>query len=288
MNSITNVSQFQQDVRQRYPTLSKRLQQVAGYVLDNPNSVAFDTVAAIAKAAEVPPSTLIRFASAFEFNGFNEIKQIFQMHLVEETSSYTERASLFRQLEGDQAVKERPEHILYEFTHANAMAMERLANQIQPDMLQRAVTLLNQANHIYIVGLGRSFGIASYLTYALRHLDRKASLVDGSGGMFKEQISMVGPEDVVIAISYSPYAEETLITSQIAAAKGAQQIVLTDSLISPLASLSDVCFVVKEAQVDAFRSLSATQCLVQTLAVALIFEQSGPHQQPQPPEASQA
>lgn len=277
MSNVSNLSQFQNTIRQRYPNLSKRLQEVAGFVLDNPNSVAFDTVAAIAKEANVPPSTLIRFANAFGFSGFNEIKQIFQLNLIEETSSYSERASLFRQLEGDQTVNERPENILYEFTRANTLAMERLATHIPPKDLQKAVDILSEAKHIYVVGLGRSFGIASYLTYALRHLDRKASLVDGTGGMFKEQISMIDANDAVIAISYSPYAEETILTSTIAATKGAQQIVLTDSQISPLASFSDVCFVVKEAQVDAFRSLSATQCLVQALAVALIFKQQANH-----------
>ncbi|MEP9309662.1 hypothetical protein ABKU01_15890 [Enterobacter cloacae] len=35
--------------------------------------------------------------------------------------------------------------------------------------------------------------------------------------------------------------------------------------------LSDLCFVVKEAQVDAFRSQSATLCLVQSLVVALAY-----------------
>ncbi len=47
-----------------------------------------------------------------------------------------------------------------------------------------------------LVCAGRS-SVASYLTYALRHLDRKAFLIDGLGGMFTEQLSLVGPKDVV-------------------------------------------------------------------------------------------
>ncbi|MBN0780675.1 SIS domain-containing protein, partial [Pseudomonas aeruginosa] len=62
---------------------------------------------------------------------------------------------------------------------------------------------------IYVIGLRRSFSVASYLTYALRHLDRKAFLIDGLGGMFTEQLSLVGPKDVVVAVSFSPYARET-------------------------------------------------------------------------------
>lgn len=63
------------------------------------------------------------------------------------------------------------------------------------------------------------------------------------------------------------------MVSERAAKAGAKQIVITDSQISPLASFSDVCFVVKEAQVEAFRSQSATLCLVQSLAVSLAYRQ---------------
>ncbi len=74
----TNLIELQDQIRSRYDELSKRLQEVAGYIIENPNSVAFDTVAIIAEKADVPPSTLIRFANAFGFTGFNDMKQIFR------------------------------------------------------------------------------------------------------------------------------------------------------------------------------------------------------------------
>ena len=77
MKAASSLGELQDQIRNNYSDLSKRLQQVAKYVLDNSNSVAFDTVAVIAQQAEVPPSTLIRFASAFGFSGFNDMKQLF-------------------------------------------------------------------------------------------------------------------------------------------------------------------------------------------------------------------
>ncbi|ERT12444.1 MurR/RpiR family transcriptional regulator [Photorhabdus temperata] len=273
MSVALNLSEFQEQVRSRYSELSKRLQQVARYVLDNTNSVAFDTVAVIAREADVPPSTLIRFANAFNFSGFNEMKQLFRVHMVEETASYADRARLFRELDGEQEPLEDPQHILQEFARSNVQAMQQLATRTAPEDLKNAVDLLAQAKSIYIIGLRRSFSVAVYLSYALSHLECRPLLVDGLGGMFREQINLIGQEDVVVSISFTPYAEETLMISERAAEAGAKQIVITDSQISPLASFSDVCFVVKEAQVDAFRSLSATLCLVQSLAVALAYRQ---------------
>ncbi|MCS2149664.1 MurR/RpiR family transcriptional regulator [Scandinavium manionii] len=276
MTTASSLSELQQQIRERYDSLSKRLQQVSRYVLDNTNSVAFDTVAVIAEQADVPPSTLIRFANAFDFTGFNEMKQLFRMNLVEETASYSDRARLFREMESE-SVPEAPIEILREFARSNAQALQQLASRTDPDMLQRAVHLLAEADTIYIAGLRRSFSVATYLTYALSHLDCRPILLDGMGGMLREQISRIKGRDIVISISFSPYAEETVMVSETAAKAGAKQIVITDSQLSPLATFSDLCFVVKEAQVDAFRSQSATLCLLQSLVVALAYQQGNGH-----------
>lgn len=280
-NNQTQLSLLQDDIRRRYDTLSKRLKQVARYILDNSNNIAFDTVASIAQQADVPPSTLIRFSNAFGFSGFNEMKQVFRQHLMEETVSYTERARLSRQIatDGAPAAPESPAEILNVFSMVNAQALQQLAMQVSPEQLEKAVKLLDEADNIYVIGLRRSFSVASYLTYALRHLERRAFLIDGLGGMFAEQLSMVNPKDVVIAISYSPYAREAVELVELGAKRGAQQIAITDSQVSPLAAFSDVCFVVREAQIDGFRSQVASLCLAQTLAVSLAL--NNVNQQPQ-------
>ena len=151
----------------------------------------------------------------------------------------------------------------------NAQVLQQLPVQIKNEQLDAAVNLLAKADNIYVIGLRRSFSVASYLTYALRHLERRAFLIDGIGGMFSEQLSMVSSDDVVIAISYSPYAQEVVELVELGAKRGAHYIAITDSQVSPLAAFSEVCFVVREAQVDGFRSQVASMCLAQTLAVSL-------------------
>ena len=279
-NNPTQLSILQDEIRRRYDDLSKRLKQVARYILDNSNSVAFDTVASIARQADVPPSTLIRFANAFGFSGFNEMKQMFRQHLMEETANYTERARLFRQTASEEtSAPETPGEILSMLTMVNTQALQQLAMQMAPEELEKAVKLLAEAENIYVIGLRRSFSVASYLTYALRHLDRKAFLIDGLGGMFTEQLSLVGPKDVVVAVSFSPYSREVVELVELGAQRKARQIAITDSQVSPLAAFSDVCFVVREAQVDGFRSQVASLCLAQTLAVSLALDNSKTTQQ---------
>ena len=241
--------------------------------MENQNSIAFSTIADIAQKADVPPSTIIRFAQQFGYTGFNEMKQLFRQSVIEETSDYTDRLRITRELGGQKSEKKNPEQILHEFSHHSSVALETLAATTSSEDLDKAARLLMRANNIYIIGMGRSFGVASYFTYALNKLNCNAFLVNGLGGTPQDQIKMIEPDDVLVAISFSPYAESAITTSQEMAARGIKQIAITDQHISPLAAQSEVCFVVKETKVlDAFRSLSATQCLVQSLSLAMAFE----------------
>ena len=271
MQETSQLSNLQDEIRQRYDSLSKRLKQVAQYVLDNNNSIVFDTVATIAERADVPPSTLIRFANAFGFDGFNEMKQIFRENLMEETSNYTERLQLSRKL-AENEPQETSRDILIIFAQANSQALQKLAAQTSAQQLKQAVDILKNANNIFIIGLKRSFSIACYLDYALHHLDCRSFVINGLGGMFDEQLNQVKKGDAVVAISFSPYAQETLNIMNVTAQKGIKQIAITDSQISPLLMFSDVSFVIKEAQVKGFRSQCASMTLVQTLAIALGLE----------------
>jgi DNA-binding MurR/RpiR family transcriptional regulator len=272
MNKSLELEQLESQIRDRYESLSKRLKQVAKYILDNSNSIVFDTVAVIAERADVPPSTLIRFANAFGYSGFNEMKQIFRENLMEETVNYSERAMLFDKIDPENATQGAPNEILNVFAQANNQALLQLANQTSREQLESAVEMLHSANNIFIIGLKRSFSVASYLNYALHHLNCHSYIIDGLGGMFEEQLNLIKPGDVVVAISFSPYAKETLNIMNAVAKNSVKQISITDSQISPLVGFSDVSFIVKEAQVSGFRSQCATMTLVQTLAISLAFK----------------
>lgn len=271
MNGPTQKDHFEEEIRRQYDGLSKRLKQVAKYILDNSNSVVFDTVSVIAERAGVPPSTLIRFANAFGFSGFNEIKQLFRQDMMEGASRYTDRVTLFRQID-DNAPSSN--HVLDVFVQGNIQALQQLNSQVRTEQLERTAEILNSAKRIFIIGLKRSFSIANYLNYVLHHLDYDVFLIDGSGGMFDEQLSRIREGDAVIAISFSPYANETLNIVTATARAGVRHIAITDSQLSPLLAFSDVSFVIKEAQVSGFRSQCATMTLTQTIAVSLALKKA--------------
>jgi DNA-binding MurR/RpiR family transcriptional regulator len=139
---------------------------------------------------------------------------------------------------------------------------------VEADM-RKAIDILAHARSTHVVGVRRAFVVASYFAYALRHIDCQAFLVDGVGGMYREQAGAINADDALIAISFHPYASETLDVARAAVDKNVPLIVITDSQVSPLVSAASVCFVVKEANVHSFRSLSSSLCLAQSLAIGL-------------------
>lgn len=249
-----------------YPSLSRRLQQTARFLLDHPQEIAFATVAKLAEQAGVTPSTLIRFANHFGFTGFTEMQQLFRARLVDELPNYTERIRAVRSATG-----ETPDstQLLWEFAEANREVLDQLPGRTDPCTLERALDIFEQARAIHVMGARRSFVVASYMTYALHHIDKRTFLVNGLGGMYGEQVRAIDTEDALLVVSFSPYAQESRDVADEARRRGIPLVVITDSNLSPLARLADVTLVVHEAEVKSFRGLTASLCLTQTLAIAL-------------------
>jgi DNA-binding MurR/RpiR family transcriptional regulator len=73
----------------------------------------------------------------------------------------------------------------------------------------------------------------------------------------------------VLAVSFQPYAEETLAVARHARAAGAHLVAVTDTPLSPLAPLGNVVLCVEDAELRGIRALTATMCLAASLVVGL-------------------
>lgn len=259
---------------QHQDKLSARLKVVADWLVEHPQQVPLSTLAEIATAAGVHASTLVRFANYFGFDGFSDLQKLYKSQLMENPRNYRERISQLKQRQGDKVSNdpENPARLLEEFTEGNLLALELLRQQIQPETLESAVQTLNAVDEVFLCGLRRMYPVATYLHYTLSHLDVRCHLVDGNGGMEKEQISWAGENSALIAITFKPYTPLTADVVRAAAEQGCKIILLTDSELCPIANLAQHLFVVREAEVHTFRSLNSTLCLAQTLCVALGYE----------------
>jgi DNA-binding MurR/RpiR family transcriptional regulator len=252
-----------------YSNLSGRLQQITRYAMTHPNDMALETIAVIAKRTEVPPSSLIRFAKSFGFSGFSEMQKVFQQGLLGRMSEYQKRVQNLN-IEIRQQGEEVQSNLSY-FIQGGIQALQSLRKTVQDEDIVKTASIMLESKVVHIAAQRRSFPVGTYLTYALSHLGVPNMLLDSVGGMFAEQGKTIRKGDVLIAISFSPYANEVLKLAGNVKELGIPVIVISDSILSPLGLFADVCLEVEETEVFGFKGaiLSALMCLSLSLVVEL-------------------
>lgn len=253
-------------ILERKGELPKRLTQVAAYALDHPDEIAFGTAASIAISAHVQPSTLVRFAQHFGFEGFSGLQLLFRARLRERTSSYEDRLRTLEQ--NGQALAEST-NIFNGFTAAAHRSIDTLSAAVDPAAFERAVDILAAAETIYLIAKRRSYPISSYMAYAFGKLKVRCQLVGTAAGIDDDLLAMASPRDAAFAVSFSPYASESAVQARNMAARGINVVSLTDSAFSPLAECSKEWFEVVEADHAGFRSLSASMAFAMALTVSI-------------------
>lgn len=257
-----SIEEFQQRLMDITDGLPKRLRQCADYVAQNTDIIAVSTVADLSKAAGVQPSAFMRFCQLMGFSGYSQMQRIFRDTHIQRWPDYATRLENLRA--GGEG---SPTALLAEFVDAGRATLENLASTIDPDMLEKAVATVAKAPMIHIMGLSRAFPVATYLAYAFEKMDIPAMLHGKFGNL--DHRHAILPDDVLIAITFAPYTQETLELAQYATAQGSKVVAITDAINSPLHHLGAITLTVSEVDVGAFRALTAPLSLAITLAVAV-------------------
>jgi DNA-binding MurR/RpiR family transcriptional regulator len=245
-------------ILERRESLPKRLVQVADFSIRHPQEIAFGRVAELARKAAVQPSTMIRFAQALGYSGFSDLQLVFQSYARDRWPDYNTRLeALHDGAHGGDVLS-----LLDGLVDASCTSARDFRQSVDVEALEQA-------------GVRRAFPVAVYLTYALQKLGARCDLIDQLGGLGTRQADLIGPEDALLAVSYTPYAGETLASARAAFDRGVPVVGITDSPFSPLVQFAHVWLEVAEADYSGFRSLSASFALATTLAVATVSKRSG-------------
>ncbi|ESQ91861.1 MurR/RpiR family transcriptional regulator [Asticcacaulis benevestitus] len=255
-----------------HDSFSKRMKQIASYVLDRPEELAFETLAVFSERSGVQPSAIVRFAKALGYSGASQMQKIIRDGLLASnmTLGYGERVRQFNKKVG-QTRSTGGAEILAEYVDADSLSLQNLKETTSADDVSAAVARIIEADTLYIVGFRRAFPVAAYLAYSFQKMGKPTIFIEGVGGFSQSQARTIRPVDIMLAVSYQPSAEETLACAEIAHQNGAPIISITDSIVNPIARMSVQAFQVRESEVRAFRSLTASLCLGQTLVVGYAF-----------------
>ena len=264
------IDKLLKDISTEFDALSKQLKVIARYVEQHRDHIGLEGIQDVAAHCEVQPSAVIRFAKHFGFSGFSEMQKIFREGISKQIAPSRNYQSRIREVIAS-GQELSPADIAREFLGGSIGAMQELQRSLHGPTFVKAVELLADTESVWIAGTRRSFSVAAYLAYALQHTDKRIQFVNALGSMHEGQMRGVREGDVMIAISFAPYAEETQIAAEAAVQRGARLIAITDSRMSPIARDCAAALLVQDNSTFGFRSLTSTMGLAQSLFIALAY-----------------
>jgi DNA-binding MurR/RpiR family transcriptional regulator len=258
-------------ISQEFESLSRQLKLIAQHVEVNRTQIAIQSVQEIAASCGVQPSAVVRFAKHFGFDGFTPLQKLFREGLVQQISPARSYQARMRQAIEAGARNLSSTDIAHAMIGGSMVGLEEMQATLDAQVFDAAVDLLANADTVWLMASRRSYPISTYLAYALQHTEKRVQHITSLGGMQEGQLRGMVAGDVLIAVSFAPYAEETETIVRQAHAKGAHIIAMTDSALSPLKRFATQTLVVQETSVFGFRALTNSMALAQSLFLALAY-----------------
>lgn len=255
-------------IHERYDDMSKSYQKIALYLTQNPNDVAVKSVNSIASLCGMHASSFVRYAQSLGYTGFKDLQAVFQRRLTTAAPGFDARIEA---LEIELGAHKQPNEagFLQDLVIRDITSLKDLLANIAPDLLSKAVQLLEEAETVYLLGQLRSTPVVELMRYILTMLGKRTVLLDTSGGLATHMAKSAGPKDVLFVVSFRFYATEVVNITEETAARNVPILAISDSTLSPLAKNATVLFSVPEHEYTFSRSLAAPMCLTQALAIGL-------------------
>ncbi len=256
-------------IHERHDGMSRTYQQIAIYLTQNPNDVAIKSLQAIGEGCGIHASSFVRFAQSLGFKGFKELQEVFQRRLSTAAPGFEARIKALEGELGSGSAEGRRTTLLRELVLRDIASLQGLHNDISEERMEQAVTLMDQARTIHLIGQLRSAPVVELMRYVLTMLGKRTVLLDASGGLATHMGKLMEPQDLLIAVSFRFYARETVNVAEDAVQRGVPILAITDSTLSPLAKGAQALFTVPEHEYIFSRSLAAPMCVAQALLVSL-------------------
>jgi len=242
--------------------LSPELLRAARWVEHHPRDVALQSMRECARRAQLRPASFTRLAQALGFDGFEAIRARCQETLAPQ-AGYAARAQAL------QATAKRSADwldTLNEAQHANTASISGLNRRGQ---FEQAADAMLAAAKVNFLGLRASHGLAFHLHYTYGLVAPNGALVQGLGGTLIDQLGQMGGDDMLVAISLSPYTRQTVEAVEQARQQGVTVLALTDSQLSPIARLADKVLLFRAESPSYFHSMVGGLALAEALVAAV-------------------
>jgi RpiR family carbohydrate utilization transcriptional regulator len=248
-------------IRTRLDTLSKSERKVAMAVLGNPEQTIAENITALARAAQVSEPTVVRFCRAVGCDGWHEFKLKLAQGLALTPAGHDETP-----LPDDLA-----EDLISKICGRSINTLLDLRNNLDPQTVQRALDILAHAAKIEFYGQGSSGLVAADAQHKFFR-SGVPTVAYSDPHIHAISAALLGPGDVVVAISQRGGSTALLHSVDLARRAGADVIVIAPSG-TPLAMRATVLLPIDlPVDTDPYRPITARLAhlvVIDILAVGL-------------------
>ena len=229
-------------IRARFDEFSRSQKDVAQYIVDHLDEVAFQTAEELARRANTSSSTVVRFSQALGFEGFPEL----QTSAREEFRRRV--AAGMKAPNGNGAVNAAP-----------------LFSLDQSDF-ETAIDAISQARRVLIAGTDQMAFFASYLRHLLMLLDLQADLVTSPSQEALSRLGRIDADTLVIGLSAGRPHPLVVRAMKLARHRKARTVAITDATLSEVAKLAQTRLYYSSNSPAYVRSHTALLSMIQALA----------------------
>ena len=249
-------------IEEGMPGFSKGQKRIANYILNHYDKAAYMTASKMGQLVGVSESTVVRFAIELGFEGYPDMQKSLQ-ELIRMKLTSVQRVEVTNSLIGEGDVLEK-------ILMSDAEKIRRTLEEVDREAFEAAVDKIVAADKIYIIGVRSSSSLAGFLNFNFRMIFDNVKFVQTTSGseMF-EQIMSIGPNDVMIAISFPRYSKRIVNAVEYAHNAGADVISLTDCHQSPIAGVADQLLLARSDLVSFVDSLVAPLSIINAIIVAV-------------------
>ena len=161
-------------IRARFDEFSRSQKDVAQYIVDHLDEVAFQTAEELARRASTSSSTVVRFSQALGFEGFPELQGSAREEYRRRVAAGAETTGAKPSAEPLFSLDQNEFETSLAADHVN---VEETARRISRRDVEAAIDAISQTRRVLIAGTDQMAFFASYMRHLLMLLDLRAEIV---------------------------------------------------------------------------------------------------------------
>jgi DNA-binding MurR/RpiR family transcriptional regulator len=237
--------------------------KVAEYLIDDPRTAVFCTIAELARRAETSPPTVVRLCKRAGLSGYRELQILLSRDLY--AVSGAEAPSPDFELDSGQSV----EAIATNAVEKTKEALDKVLTILKPQAIEAAAAAIASARSVAAFGMGASGVVAYDLSQKLSRL----GIVCGFSFDPHLQITSacgLCDKDVAVVISYSGKTSQVLRAAHEAKLSGARIIAIAGMGSTPLSRLADILLAIPTTE-PIFRQGASLSRSTQLIVVDILY-----------------